>query len=107
LPAAAAHPLRVSEATAGLAPSGTRLAPPPPAMGSRTALERLKVRFGRRCRALRHRKGLSQMDIVRRFDFTLSHYQKIERGDLDARLSTMSRLARCLGVSLSGLVEGL
>ena len=47
------------------------------------------------------------MDIVRRFDFTLSHYQKIERGDLDARLSTMSRLARCLGVSLCELVEGL
>ena len=69
--------------------------------------ERLKARLSRRCRALRKSRGLSQLDIVRHFDFSLSHYQKIERGDLDPRLSTLSKLAECFSVTLSELLEGV
>ncbi len=72
-----------------------------------TANEELQVRLGKRCRELRHARGLSQLDMVRRFEFSLSHYQKIERGDLDARLSTLARLAECFEVSLSELLEGV
>ena len=64
-------------------------------------------RLGRRCRELRKKKGLSQLDIVRHFDFSLSHYQKIERGVLDARLSTLRRLADCFGVTLAELMRGV
>lgn len=67
----------------------------------------LQKRIGDRCRTLRKRRGLSQMDIVRRFDFTLSHYQKIERGDLDPRLSTLKKLADCFGVTLAVLLRGV
>jgi len=63
--------------------------------------------LGKRCRSLRHQRGLSQLDIVRRFEFSLSHYQKIERGDLDPRLSTLARLAECFDVSLSELLAGV
>ena len=67
----------------------------------------LRVRFGRRCRVLRRRRKLSQLDMVRNFDVSLSHYQKIERGDLDVRLSTAHKLAECFGVTLSALLRGL
>ncbi len=67
----------------------------------------LQMRFGKRCRALRRRRKLSQMDMVRRFDWTLSHYQKIERGDLDVRLSTLDKVAKCFGVTLETLMRGL
>lgn len=57
--------------------------------------------------ALRREHGLSQLDIVRHHDFSLSHYQKLERGALDARLSTLSKLAGCFDVSLSELLKGV
>lgn len=63
----------------------------------------LQVRFGRRCRALRLARGLSQLDIVRYHDLSLSHLQKIERGVLDIRLSTAQKLATCFRVSLHEL----
>jgi transcriptional regulator with XRE-family HTH domain len=67
----------------------------------------LQVRFGKRCRALRRKRNLSQLDMVRNFDMSLSHYQTIERGDLDVRLSTAQKLAKCFGVTLSELMRGL
>jgi transcriptional regulator with XRE-family HTH domain len=70
-------------------------------------VENLRKRFGKRCRALRRRRKLSQLDMVRRFDVSLSHYQKIERGDLDVRLSTAQKLAECFGVTLAQLLRGV
>lgn len=68
--------------------------------------ESLRVRFGKRCRKLRHQAGLSQLDMVH-LGFSLSHYQKIERGALDPRLSTMAKIAECFGITISELVESL
>lgn len=69
------------------------------------ANSKLQLRLGRRCRVLRKERGLSQLDMVRHYEFSLSHYQKIERGDLDARLSTLARLAESFNVSLSDLLQ--
>lgn len=63
--------------------------------------------MGERVRGLRVRSGLSQLDMVRDHGFSLSHYQKIERGTLDARLSTLHRMATAFGVSLSELLRDL
>jgi transcriptional regulator with XRE-family HTH domain len=71
------------------------------------AQEDLRVRFGKRCRAVRKRLKLSQLDVVRRVAIDLSHYQKIERGDLDVRLSTAQKIAGCFGIGLSELMRGL
>jgi transcriptional regulator with XRE-family HTH domain len=67
----------------------------------------VEKRLGERCRILRHRAGLSQLDIVRDHGFSLSHYQKIERGTLDARLSTLEKLAKAYGVTLSEMLRRL
>ena len=67
----------------------------------------LQVRLGKRCRQLRELRDLSQLDIVRYYDLSLSHYQKIERGDLDPRLSTLKKLAVAFDVTLAELLSGL
>ena len=69
--------------------------------------ESLGVRFGKRCRKLRHEAGLSQLDMVRDHGFSLSHYQKIERGALDPRLSTLKKLAESFGISVAEFVDSL
>ena len=64
-------------------------------------------RLGNRIREVRKAKELSQMDLVRDYEWTLSHYQKIERGDLDPRFSTLLKLAECFGMNVSELLRGL
>ena len=64
-------------------------------------------RLGRRVRAVRKAKNMSQMDLVRDHEWTLSHFQKIERGDLDPRFSTLLKLADCFDISVSDLLKGL
>ena len=67
----------------------------------------LHKNLGARCRELRKKRNLSQLDIVRKFDFSLSHYQKIERGELDPRFTTLKKLAEVYDVTLSELMKGL
>ena len=57
--------------------------------------------LGDRCRALRKKRKLSQLDVIRQFEFSLSHYQKIERGELDPRFTTLRKLAEVYDVSVS------
>lgn len=47
------------------------------------------------------------MDVVKNSDITLSHLQKVERGALDPRLSTLKKLAEAYGVTLSSLLRGV
>lgn len=58
----------------------------------------VQARFARRLRGLRQAKGLSQMDMVRDHGWSLSHFQKLERGVVDPRLTTIIALAEALGV---------
>lgn len=47
------------------------------------------------------------MDMVRYHGWELSHYQRIERGDLDVKLTTIERLAEAFGVRMETLMRGL
>jgi transcriptional regulator with XRE-family HTH domain len=69
-------------------------------------VESIEKRLGDRCIEVRKQKGLSRKDLVRRFGWSLSHYQRIERCAADPRFSTMLRLAESLGIPVSELVEG-
>ena len=65
----------------------------------------VQKRLGARLKALRAESGMSQMDLVRDHGWTLSHYQKLERGVLDCRLTTLEALAASFEVSLADLLE--
>ena len=75
--------------------------------GKSRKTETLQVALGVRCRAARHAAELSQLEVTRRFDISLSHLQKIERGVLDPRLTTLAKFAEAYGVTVSQLLEGV
>jgi transcriptional regulator with XRE-family HTH domain len=62
---------------------------------------------GVRCRKLRLAAGLTQVAVSEHGAFSLSHYQKLERGVLDPQLTTLLRLAEVFGVQPRELVEDL
>lgn len=77
-------------------------------MAERDAAEaELRRRFAVRLKSVRQKSGLSQLDMVRDWGFSLSHYQSLERGTVEPRLSTLRRLSESFGMSLSELLAGL
>lgn len=64
-------------------------------------------RLGARIREVRQSRGKSQMDMVRQHEWSLSHFQKLERGALDARFTTLLKVADSFDVTVSELLRGL
>jgi ribosome-binding protein aMBF1 (putative translation factor) len=69
--------------------------------------EDLAQRFGARVRALREQRKLSQLDMVRQYGVSLSHYQRVERGAHDVKLTTIAKLADFFGVTLAQMMRGV
>lgn len=67
----------------------------------------IQTRLAKRLRALRVEHELSQMDMVREYGFSLSHYQRMERGVLDPRLTTLEKLADAFGTTVCELLAGV
>lgn len=77
-------------------------APPP----DRTQLHAQRVAFGDRLRTARHRAGLTQEQLALRAGMDRSQYSELERGQRDARLSTLLRIESVLGAELGFVVDG-
>jgi transcriptional regulator with XRE-family HTH domain len=67
----------------------------------------LRPAFGRRIRALRLARHLSQEELAERANLHWTYISGIERGRRSPSLNSMGRLASALGVPLSSLVEEL
>ncbi|MFL6389956.1 MAG: helix-turn-helix domain-containing protein [Terriglobales bacterium] len=63
--------------------------------------------LGERVRQLREQRGWSQEGFAHEGGLGRSFAGAIERGEKDVRLSTLTKLARALGVSLSQLLKGI
>ncbi len=61
-------------------------------------------RVGRRLRALRERRGLSQKDVAKSLGMKAPQLAKIESGEQDLRLSTLRSVLRVLGASFEDIV---
>lgn len=66
-----------------------------------------QVQLGERVRQLREARGWSQEGFAHEGGLGRSFAGAIERGEKDVRLSTLAKLARTLGVSLSQLLKGI
>jgi transcriptional regulator with XRE-family HTH domain len=66
-----------------------------------------QVQLGERVRRLREARGWSQEGFAHEGGLGRSFAGAIERGEKDVRLSTLLKLARTLGVSLSQLLKGI
>jgi transcriptional regulator with XRE-family HTH domain len=66
-----------------------------------------QVQLGKRVRRLREERGWSQEGFAHEGGLGRSFAGAIERGEKDVRLSTLTKLASVLGVSLSQLLKGI
>ena len=65
----------------------------------------LKTSFGRRIRALRKRKGMTQEQLAEAADISVDFLSLMERGVNAPSFATLERLADALGVPEKGLFE--
>ena len=61
--------------------------------------------MGRRLRALRTAKGWSQAELAKRARLTRVYITRLEAGQYDPTLTTITALARALGVPVTALLE--
>jgi len=62
------------------------------------------VQFGRRLKALREARGVSQAALAERAGLTREYVNKLEAGKYDPTLGTLGRLAKALGVTERALL---
>lgn len=60
--------------------------------------------FGQRVRELRTSQNLSQEELANEAEIPLSQIGRIERGEVNATISTISAIAKALNVKLESLV---
>ena len=63
--------------------------------------------LGRRVRQLRTGLGLTQEQLAERAELHWTHISGIERGQYNVKLSTLTQVARGLGITLSDLFAGV
>ena len=68
---------------------------------------KLLIRFGRHLKATRKTKGLSQEDLANDADIPINQIGRIERGEINPSLSTLSSIAKACKISLAKLMEGI
>lgn len=64
-----------------------------------------KVLFGKRVRALRKNKGLSQEDLAEKIDISSKYLSRVEMGQHFPSIDTLDRLANALKVDLKDFFE--
>lgn len=65
----------------------------------------LKRRIGRRLRALRESRGLSQEEVAAAIDRSVETVSNVERGRVLAALETLDRLSRSLDVPIAAFFD--
>jgi transcriptional regulator with XRE-family HTH domain len=63
------------------------------------------IALGKAIRQLRQEKGISQEDLALSAEVDRSYVGRIERGDNNAAILTLLKLAKALGVSLARLMQ--
>ena len=74
---------------------------------AKKAESQAQLQLGERVRQLREARGWSQEGFAHEGGLGRSFAGAIERGEKDIRLTTLIKLARALGVSLSQLLKGI
>lgn len=70
-------------------------------------VHQLLLKFGKRVRALRLDRGWTQEELAHRSGLNRSYMSEVERGISDVSLSTLQKISKTLGISLSELLNGI
>lgn len=65
------------------------------------------VRFGKRLRQLRKKKGFNQLEFSEKCGIENSHLSRLETGKREPGLYMLDLLAKGLGISISELTKGI
>jgi transcriptional regulator with XRE-family HTH domain len=65
----------------------------------------VETRVGARIKLLREGKGWLQRELAKAAGLPLRTVGRIERGEVDVRVSTLAKIAHALGVALTDLVQ--
>lgn len=74
-------------------------------MRKKRSFKEVQVRFGRRVRALRKRKGWSQEELAEACNLHRTYVGGIERGERNVSLVNIEKLAESLQVGIQHLFE--
>lgn len=69
--------------------------------------ELMLYKFGQKLQKLRKSKSLTLQELEAMTDIDNSNLSKYESGSIDIRLTTLYKLSKALGISLSKLFEGI
>lgn len=61
--------------------------------------------LGKKFKDSREKQGLSQQDVADRTGLYISHYAKVERGELKATLETLEKISKALKLKLPDLLK--
>jgi transcriptional regulator with XRE-family HTH domain len=67
----------------------------------------IRVRFGRRLRALRERAGVTQVELAEKLGIDRSYLADAERGNRNVSLVNLELIARGFEITLAKLFSGL
>lgn len=67
-------------------------------------MARIEQQIGERIRAKRDEKSWFQKDLAKAARLPVRTIGRIERGEVDVRLSTLQKIAKALGVNLKNLI---
>lgn len=75
-------------------------------MPSRRAKKRAEVvrLFAERLRELRRSRGMTQAELARRAEVSVTHLSELENGDIAPGIDLVDRLARALGAAVADLL---
>lgn len=65
----------------------------------------IAAKFGKKVRAIRLKKDMSQGDVAKKMDVGVAYISKIERGTENMSLKNIERLAKALDIAIKNLVE--
>ncbi len=65
----------------------------------------ISAKFGKRVRAIRLKKQMSQGDVAKKLGVNAVYISQIERGLKNMSLRGIERLAKALGVSIAKLIK--
>ena len=68
-------------------------------------MKRINKQTGKRIRQLREAKDWTQSDLAEAAKLPVRSIGRIERADVDVRLSTLAKIANALGITVSELTK--
>ncbi len=65
----------------------------------------LPKRFGATVRSVRHKSGLTQMQLAEKADLSLNYIGEVERGEKLVSLETVFRVSHALGITGADMLK--